>query len=45
MNMRKINFRIRIAAMLIICLCLYFNQRIDAVLIGLLALLATTRYD
>jgi len=42
---KQANFGFRVTAMIGMCLCLYWNQRIDAVLVGLLALLATTRYD
>jgi hypothetical protein len=42
---RKVNFIFRLTAMAIMLILLVFNQRVDALLIGLLVLLATTRYD
>jgi hypothetical protein len=45
MTRSNANFYFRIVALIGMCFCLYWNQRIDAALVGLLALLATTRYD
>jgi len=39
--MKRANFYFRIVAMVIMGTCIYYNQRVDAALIGLLALLAT----
>jgi len=42
---KRVNFVFRLIALILMVGCVVFNQRVDAVLIGLLALLATTRYD
>jgi hypothetical protein len=45
MKYARCNYVMRVAGMLVMAVLIIYNKRIDAMLVGLLILLATSRYE